>query len=378
MASDEIIWGIIDKQFCSYKLKAPSGQNFCHNEYNVTGFCSRQSCPLANSRYATVRANPETGRLYLYMKTVERAHLPSKLWERIRLSQNYAEALQQIDDRLIYWPKFLIHKSKQRLTRLTQVAIRMRKIAKEEERLGETMVAKLAPKVRHRERARERKAESAAQLEKTIERELLQRLRSGTYGHEPLNVSETVWKKVLTAMEREDGATRDKDMDKGIENDEDDEDDFDQDEDELEEELEGLKSAKKATRQGMAQRYDDGGDDDDLSDNSEDVEYVSDFDESDEEVNDIEDWLGEGSVDDEDDFEEGDSEEDDFDDSDETASEVDGKKKKRKLALLGDKRKRGKVTRMKPAKQVATKEKMKMMVDYPARRKNAEVESLSF
>ncbi|CAK7266476.1 Protein MAK16 [Sporothrix epigloea] len=376
MASDEIIWGIIDKQFCSYKLKAPSGQNFCHNEYNVTGFCSRQSCPLANSRYATVRANPETGRLYLYMKTVERAHLPSKLWERIRLSQNYAEALQQIDDRLIYWPKFLIHKSKQRLTRLTQVAIRMRKIAKEEERLGETMVAKLAPKVRHRERARERKAESAAQLEKTIERELLQRLRSGTYGHEPLNVSETVWKKVLTAMEREDGATRDKDMDKGIENDEDD--DFDE-EDELEEEMEGIKSAKKATRQGMSQRYDDGADDGDLSDGSDDVEYISDFDESDEEVNDIEDWLGEGSVDDEDSLEGGDSEEDDFDESDETASEDDGKKKKkRKLALLGDKRKRGKVTRMKPAKKAATKEKMKMMVDYPARRKHAEAESLSF
>ncbi|CAK7200283.1 Protein MAK16 [Sporothrix eucalyptigena] len=373
MASDEIIWGIIDKQFCSYKLKAPSGQNFCHNEYNVTGFCSRQSCPLANSRYATVRANPETGRLYLYMKTVERAHLPSKLWERIRLSQNYAEALKQIDDRLIYWPKFLIHKSKQRLTRLTQVAIRMRKIAKEEERLGETMVAKLAPKVRHRERARERKAESAAQLEKTIERELLQRLRSGTYGHEPLNVSETIWKKVLTAMEREDGATRDKDMDKGIEEDEDEDgDDFDDEElSELEEEeVEGVKT-KKASRQAQSLRHEDE-DEDDLSDGG-DVEYVSDFDESDEEIGDIEDWLGEGSVDEDDDSED-DSEEDDSEDE----SSDDGKKK-RKSKLVGDKRKRGRVTRLKPAKKAATKEKMKMMVDYNTnRRKNAEAESLSF
>lgn len=311
------------------------------------------------------------------MKTVERAHLPSKLWERIRLSQNYAEALQQIDDRLIYWPKFLIHKSKQRLTRLTQVAIRMRKIAKEEERLGEKMVSKLAPKVRHRERARERKAESAAQLEKTIERELLQRLRSGTYGHEPLNVSETIWKKVLTAMEREDGATRDKDMDKGIEDDEEEGEDFsDEEEDESELEEERIK-AKKATRTAQAMRNGDD-EEDDLSDGG-DVEYVSDFDESDEEIGDIEDWLGEGSVDDDDeDDDEEDDDEEDSEEEEEEESEDDGKKNKYQVKLIGDKRKRGRVTRMKPAKKAATKEKMKMVVDYTNRNKHAEAESLSF
>jgi hypothetical protein len=33
------------------------------------------------------------GRVYLYMKTIERAHTPNKLWQRIRLKKNYAQVI---------------------------------------------------------------------------------------------------------------------------------------------------------------------------------------------------------------------------------------------------------------------------------------------
>ena len=100
------------------------------------------------------------------------------MWEKIKLSTDYAVALQQLDEQLQYWPKYLVHKAKQRLTKITQYLVRMRKL-----KLKPKMkLVGITKKTDKRDARREEKAEKAAKIESAIESALLERLKKGTYG----------------------------------------------------------------------------------------------------------------------------------------------------------------------------------------------------
>ena len=92
----------------------------------MTGLCNRNSCPLGNSRYATIFE--EKGVCYLKIKTAERAHTPKDMWECIKLDPSYMKALEQIDKELEYWPNYLKTKCKMRFTRIREILVKSRKI----------------------------------------------------------------------------------------------------------------------------------------------------------------------------------------------------------------------------------------------------------
>jgi len=222
MHNDEIIWSCLKKD-CSYKarMKAPA-LDFCRNKYNHTGLCNRTSCPLSNSQYATVIE--EEGIAYLYMKTVERAHSPKNLWERVKLSRNFLEALDQINKQLEYWDGGVINRCKQRLTKIRQMLVRMRRL---QLRQGDRVrLVPIKKKTERREKTRELKAEAAAKVDLAIEKELLERLKQGVYG-DIYNFNQKKFDEMLDGEQQKEEEAEDEDETEFVEDLDDDDSDAD-------------------------------------------------------------------------------------------------------------------------------------------------------
>ncbi|AAZ12402.1 Ribosomal L28e protein family/Mak16 protein C-terminal region, putative [Trypanosoma equiperdum] len=195
MNHDDAMWNVMGQTFCSFKVKTHDDKaRFCRNPYNVTGLCQRGVCPLSNAQYATVVEHDDE--LYLYVKTAERAHLPRRQWEKVRLDANFPRALAQIDEELQWWDQKLVNKVKARLLRLKQYLMRRRKM------LLEPKVEYVSVNKRQEDKLirREAKAEAAARLELEVEKELLERLRSGTYDS-VINCSLEAFERVLDREE---------------------------------------------------------------------------------------------------------------------------------------------------------------------------------
>merc|ERR1711991_5264 len=160
----------------------------------VTGICSRTSCPLANSRYATIRPSREG--IKLHMKVVERAHTPKELWEKIKLPNDEKEAISEIEKQLKFWPNVIIERCKKRYLRMKEYLKQIEKL-KEKNR---PLLVGVKKKIERREKRREYKAKIAAKITENIKKELIERLKTNVYDEEIVNIPANEYELALDEM----------------------------------------------------------------------------------------------------------------------------------------------------------------------------------
>ena len=197
------------------------------------------------------------------MKTIERSFTPNKLWERVRLSRNFATALKQIDENLAYWSRHLRTKCKARFVRLTQVLLRMRRLALHPQ---QRELTRRHMKVERREKVRAKKAEAAAMIDQQIKKELFSRLLKGTYPTEVVNLD-----KGLQNLLQNPVSEKEKEREEEVEMEEEQEQEYDIASDEIEDMEEGGDEETYPVEYVEGDYYDSEEDDDDESEEEDDA-----------------------------------------------------------------------------------------------------------
>ena len=129
------------------------------------------------------------------------------------MDPSYNKSIEQIDTELKYFPKFLIHKCKQRFTRIRQVLIKKKKMKLE----GDEEYKIVSRKAEKREKSRLIKAEKSAVIENHIAQELLKNLKNGKY-EGIYNFDKNAFRKILEKENAESDKEEDfneNDYDKG-------------------------------------------------------------------------------------------------------------------------------------------------------------------
>jgi protein MAK16 len=124
------------------------------------------------------------------------------MWEKIPLHPTFLKALEQVNKYFEFWPHFIRKKIKQRMTKIRQYLIRMRRMRN---KVQPELIALNKTKERI-ETKREKKAHAAAHLQDSIRGELLQRLRQGTYGElydDIVNFNQQVYNEALDDIDEE-------------------------------------------------------------------------------------------------------------------------------------------------------------------------------